>query len=548
MSAPIRQEISEVSGWARIGAVDARYQAVTGAVIEHHLLAWAEMATAVTVIAKLRRAGVDGVSVALEDLTRAAERWVRCLTGAPVSPGDPAVGTSRLADGLRAHDASGIDSALHRELVRLADALDALERGTHPAAAVLEEIISRYGCSRADGGPAAYIAARSDETIPVRRWLAAEELVGEVLTPRELRKAPVRDALVLLGPPARYLVSAWCWLGEATKLGGWMLSAPPARQVHVVTWPGQPRLELTGATLFPVSDPPTVRTVRHASDEDQDDERRSVSDDVWLPPLPVQAYIPVAGAWAADHDPVTASGFRLAGDGVVFYSADATPASQIVTWGVDSVHITKGAPNLIKVGTVVLFRPERSATDDELHRRADGLLVEKYGPGAPAAAHAAKAELKEAYASCGHTDAQLEHMLDLRLRDSAYARHVISRLPDPGYIGPEKQGAYLALRSVLGLPEDTDRSQSNLLRRLRAACRRAGVDIVAELIAILRSTTAWQAELETCGHATVGAGPPLGQLDLRVVVAVDPQPKRIGRSRLGLPLPAPTGASQKGAQ
>jgi hypothetical protein len=83
MSAPIRQEISEVSGWARIGAVDARYQAVTGAVIEHHLLAWAEMATAVTVIAKLRRAGVDGVSVALEDLTRAAERWVRCLRPTP---------------------------------------------------------------------------------------------------------------------------------------------------------------------------------------------------------------------------------------------------------------------------------------------------------------------------------------------------------------------------------------------------------------------------------------------------------------------------------
>jgi hypothetical protein len=102
-----------------------------------------------------------------------------------------------------------------------------------------------------------------------------------------------------------------------------------------------------------------------------------------------------------------------------------------------------------------------------------------------------------------------------------------------GYIAPERPGAYAALRTALGLDPDPDGRADRLLRELRAACRRAGVDIAAALVGTLRATTSWQNDLEAYGHGTVSGGPLLGQLDVRIVVAVDPAIRHIGRSHLG---------------
>jgi hypothetical protein len=186
------------------------------------------------------------------------------------------------------------------------------------------------------------------------------------------------------------------------------------------------------------------------------------------------------------------------------------------------------------VGQALLFRPLRSATDEELHRRADARLAERYGSGAPAAAHQAKAELKEALDRArGGDEEVLQYQLMTKLNDATYARHILHSIPRAAYIAPQKPGAYAAVRSVLGLPHDEGGERYRLLSALRSACRRAGVEIADELIGVLRSTSTWQEELEASGMATVTGGALLGHLELRVVTAIDPNPHRIGRSRIG---------------
>jgi hypothetical protein len=525
-------------------AVDERYQAAADVDIECHVLEWPTMSDAIRVLRDLRRAADEGVSRNLEDILAGASTWARLVSGTPLAPDALPVATSQLANAVRCHDETGLDSRLHPHLSRFAALLDALGDQPHPAAACLEEVISRYGRANPHDPPAVYIAVDADHAPLVKRWLEDEELDADVRAVTHLRDAPIRDALLLFGPPARYLMTPWCGATHAGRIGGWLLSAPPATHVHIVTWPGHLPLDPDTINVFPTTLAPTIRTSRRGSNTPERDD-----EPVWLPPTAVEPRVTPAGSWLVDRDPVAATGFRLAGDHVVFYAVDggdvdggAGPAPEILTWDGNAVHVTDAEPGQIRVGTVLLFRPLRSATDDELHRRADALLVGKYGPGAPAAAKAAKAELKEALATSGRTDRQLHTALSAALHNSGYARHVLNCVPYPGYIAPEKAGAYQAFRSVLGLPEDDGGRSDRLLRELRTACRRAGIDIIAELISILRATTSWQPNLETFGYATVSGGPLLGELDLRVVVAVDPAVRYIGRSHLGQHVPASGGA------
>jgi hypothetical protein len=241
----------------------------------------------------------------------------------------------------------------------------------------------------------------------------------------------------------------------------------------------------------------------------------------------------------ADRDPVDACGVRLADDAIAFFPRDGRPQPEVVTWEGSTVQVTRNTPDNLTVGDMLLFRPARGATEEELHRRADDLLVARHGPGAPTAAHDIKQELKAALdAKPRYQDpALLSHLTDL-LGDPGYARHVLHELPNSEYIGPIKPGAYAALRQVLGLAEDSDGEKEARLRSLRDACRHAGREVMAELVEVLRSTDGWQVDIDATGCATLSAWPLLGQLELRAVAVIDPTPCPIGRSRLGRLIPS----------
>lgn len=515
-----------------LAEVSARH-AAAGAPVEEHRIAWPALRDTLRVIRQLR-AGVtsEGGSSDLEALLQACWSWTRELTDVPTTP--RAADTSILREATARLLASGRDSRFHAEVGQLDSALERLDGEPHPAAKALEGIISRFGRLRAEDPAAVYVATARRHVATLQKWLSEEDLDAEVRTISELREADVRDALILLGPPAHYLISPWCPADRAARIGSWLLNAPPARAVHVVTWPGHIGIDTRSGGLLPGS--PPLRISRSETSA-ADDMAGSPDRIIWLPPAPVEAGI-VVRTTPHDRDPVSAVGFRMAGDAVAFYSTNAGPRPELVSFDLDTVEITPTEPGRVPVGRVLMFRPERSAVDGELQRRADELLIAKRGAAAPAAAQAAKRELKEALRSCRIPHDQMVDELTIRVGDRHYASYVLWRLPDPDYIAPEKPGAYDAVRAVLGMGCDTGDRLRGLLGSLRGALRRAGITISAELVAVLKSTSGWQDELAATGAAAIVAGDLLGHLDLRVVTAVDAEPKTIGRSRLGRILPA----------
>lgn len=526
-----------------VALVGSWYRAASHVTIEHHRLEWPTFARALRALRGLRDAtSAVGATFDLDELLAELWNWSYKLTGSPVSPTD--AGTGAMGIRIRTHLTSGRDTRHAAALEEVASLLDVLAVEEHPAAPVLEDVISRYGAEPGDP-PAVYIAARHDGAALMERWLKTEELDAEVRTVTQLKTADVRQALVLLGSPSRFYLSTWCPLSTAARVGGWLLAAPPAEQVHVITWPGHPPLEAARAALLPSTTArPVVVTVTSRAATPAAPEVQT--EPVWLPPLPVDEEIPAA-SWAMDKEPVSATGLRLAGDAVSFFHQELGPRPQAVTWDVGAVDVADVAARTVRPGQVLLFRPDRSATDDELHRRAGALLAEKYGPEAPNKALAAKQELKDALRTTLRTKThqQLVYELRSKLNDEQYARHILNRLPDPDYIAPEKAGAYPALRRVLGLYGNDD--QYRWVRALRGALRRAGHEVTNELVDVLTSTTTWQATVEATGVATIAGGEEVGCLELRVVTAVDPAQKKVGRSRLGRLLPDPTAATRSGS-
>ena len=511
-----------------IAEVSARYDAACDVTVELHALDWPAMRETVGILRELRRASDAGVSRTLEELLDDAGVWHRTLMGSTIPPDASELGTRELAARLGEHYRSEIDTHLRRPLARIIKLLDALADEPHPAAACLEGVLSRYGRREATDPPAVYVAARQDDDAArLRRWLADEELDAEVCRVSALRDAPVRDALVLLGPPARYSVSGWCPLPRAELLSAWLVSAPPARDVHVVTWPGHPGFNAATTVAFPGSSPPPI----HVATRPQGP--AVVAEATWLAPAAVIPEARIATSWQYDRDPVEARGFRLTGDGAAFFSADSEPRPQVVTWELAGADIRSIDVSKVRIGQALMFRPERATTDEKLHRRADQILVERHGPAAPEAAKAAKAALKRALAATPKSYDRLVYELTSRLNNDGYARHVLHALPRPDYIAPERAGAYPAVRQVLGMPPDPDGRDYALLAALRAACRRAGGDVTRELVEVLRTTSGWQTHMEMSGAASITAGDGVGHLEVRVVVAVDPELRRLGRNRLG---------------
>ena len=522
-----------------VSLASARYRAARDVTVEHHQLDWPTFARALRALRTLRNdVSTYGGTADLEALVERLWSWAYTLSGTPSAPG--AAGTTTVRGAVLAHLDTGRDSRHGAVLAEIAAVLDQLCSELHPAASRLEDVVSRYGAERPGDPPAVYIASRQDDIGVIARWLKEQELDAEVRTVTQLKSAPVRQAVVLLGPPARFYVSAWCPLPAAGRVGGWLLTAPPAPAVHVITWPGHTGFNTGDAPLLPASARPnvTVSRVRVAAPGIA---AAAPAEPVWLPPLPVQAEIAV-GAWAQDREPVKATGLRLAGGYVAFFGPATGPRPGVVTWDLGAVDVANIEPGAVKAGQALLFHPDRSATDDELARRAGMLLTAKYGPGALGKALAAKQELKDALRRSKKSREQLVYELTSKLNDDQYARHIIHALRYPEYIAPEKQGAYPALRQVLGLPQDADNYR--WLRALRGALRRAGHEVTNELVDVLTSTTSWQADLEAAGQVTIAGGEHLGCLELRVVTAVDPTQRTVGRSRLGRLLPDPSAASR----
>ncbi len=512
--------------------IAARYDAAASATIEHHQVKWPAMSSALGALRGLRKqASIVGASGTLDDILDDTGSWIAGLMASPSLDLAARAAAETIVDRVLVVIKRGSDSAAGHELAKLHEALVSLAGSPHPGAVRLEDIISRYGRAVSDDPPAVYVAGCYRGRHLLSAWLEAEELDAQVCKVGELRRAEVRDALVLIGPPARYFTSAWCAPSRAARVSGWLLTAPPARHVHVVTWPGHGRFTTADAPLFGTTPPP--RCIERGTPADPSTQQ-AADEPVWLPPA-VDPTIRKRLEWQGDRDPVNAVGLKLAGDGVAFFPVSkGEVAPELVEWDAHTVSVSMTASRRLRPGMVLVFRPHRVGDDPELRSRADELLATRTSPAEVEQAHECKRALKEALQKGLRqwSMEELEDALTNKLNNRSYARHILRRIPDSSYIAPERPGAYDATRLVLRMGPDSNGHCYRLLRLLRADTRKAGHEINGDLMDALRSSTAWQEQIEAQGFAEV-ALEGMGSLRLRAVAAVDPQQHQVARSRLG---------------
>ena len=502
--------------------VTARFTAAASLEVCHREAACPSLAGVLAALRALRKGQAAGVSGALDALLETAHRWTRVITAAPLAFDNRHVRTGQVHDGVLAHIKSGRDSHLDDALAQLEGHLRALlTEPQHPGSAPLDGALSLYESS--------YLLRGRDDEPLLRAWLAEQDPCDVLLvTPEVLRGARVREGLLLLGPPERYFRSPWCLPDSARRRAGWLLTAPPATHVSVLTWPGHARFDLAGAALLPNATHPPI-TQQHSVVAASGPS--FAVDDIWRPERLAVHVMPVRDA--GDREPVEARAVVLADGSYVFYNEGGLPRPHIVSWDAGTLEVSLGDVRRLVPGMVLSVRPPYLSGHDDLARRADVLLADKYGLDHVHRARAAKQELKDAFAAAKRVNGEpiLQQRFARAVRDEAYARHVFADLPSPDYIGPEKAGALEALCRTLGVVDESG-TRRRLLADLRSAQRRAGADITAELVELLRVDQTWHEKLETAGRAAVRSASG-NELVLAAVVSVSEETYTVSRSRLG---------------
>ena len=504
-----------------LDGVTTRFSAARDLVVRHRLVEWPSLSSAMEALRALRRAQPFGMSSALDDALAQAQMWSSRITSAPLSAGNEAVGTAEFGAQIRSALDSGLDSANRLHLAQLDAALTQLINEPHPGSDALVAAICNYERSA--------LVCRGRDQDQFRTWLSGEDLEATVVTLSGLHDVPVVDGVIVCGPPYKLAASRWCQGLDAHRAVGWLFATPPCSELFIVSWPGHGRIEAP-ASLLPGGH--ARELVVDASPVRPHSVPSFGIDDIWAPETASMKI-----RYAADlHDreAVPAAAVVLADNSVVFFGIDEGPKPQKVTWDVGDLAVTAQPVDRLRVGNALAVKAHRTGSDVDLESRADAILASKFGAGEAQAARAAKDDLKRA-ARLAMVKRHVEDLVREFARlvgDAGYAQSVFNNIARRDYIAPQKSGAFEAFCKVIGHNVDLVR-QRQLLFRLRAAQRRAGVEVTDEMKGVLRTSTEWHEPLEERGHVSIASSTGSGRLVIAAIVSIEPGPFRVSRSWLG---------------
>lgn len=451
--------------------------------------------------------------------------WVRACLDGPVPPNHPSTGLPRLQDAL----SDAVVAVGTSRLTRLQETVDVVTAGDHPLGVRVAEILTEVAFDAADQEPApCALIVRGAALEGVSDWARDENLWVDVVTYRQARdRVPWRHA-VLFGPPERYVASAWLTGRQAGASAGWLLGAPPAREMTVLTWSGHGRLN--PAAYAPWQGGPVPEIEQLPSDEVADD----------LAVAPPQAFTPVPPPNFADEglrtDKVWMAQFLYGGQQIVtFYHPTAGPRPAVVTTAEGRPHLEHLAVRSLLLGQGVLMRTSAAgrrdalddATVDWLSRRGQ----EKSFAEARRLQHRLKAALRDALDRRGQWRV-VDALVREGLRDD-YAQTLSTRLLHPDAIAPLRWEYYASVCRTLGLgvrPEDFD-----TLCTYRTARQQAGLTLNDLLMAELPDNNEIEERLEEDGGLLI-RHEKAGGLALLRLCAVARVSVSVPTSRLGVPL------------
>lgn len=451
--------------------------------------------------------------------------WVRACLDGPVPPSHLSTGVVDLRTAL----SEATEALATSRLARLRAAIDAVAAREHPLGERVADLVSEFALDAADDEPPpCALIVRGAALQGVREWAHEENLWVDVVTYRQARdRTPWRHAL-LFGPPERYVASAWLSGQRAAAAAGWLLSAPPARAVTVLTWTGHGRLRPEDYAPWRGAPAPRITTL--PSDD--------VADDIVVPPA--TEFTPLPPPAFAEDEASTSSAwmaqFISGGQPVLaFFHPTVGPKPTTVLLGQPRPRLDHGHVRALAPGKVLLLRfsetGRRDALDDAtaewLTARDEGDLFAE----ARRLQHALKTALRDALLRRGRWGV-VDTLVSHGVRDE-YAQTLLARLLHPQAIAPLRWEDYARVCRAVGLPARA--AEFDALAKYRTARQQAGLSLNALLTERLPDSDEITQRLDEDGGLVI-RHERAGDAAVLRLCAIAPVTTCVPPSRLGIPL------------
>ena len=419
-----------------------------------------------------KESDANPMSVRESNVAALAWSWARTCMDGPVPPSHPSTGLARL---LAEMDAA-IEHVGSSRVSRLKEAINNVAASEHPAATAVQGIVESSPAVD-DARPACALVVRGEGLSGVRDWAENAGLHVDVVTASEARRSAPWQSVVVFGPPDRYASSPWIAGAQAAATAGWLLTAPPAPVVTVLSWTGHRPLDKGGYQPWQGAPQATVTEA----------DTVEVVEDDFLPES-FDSFRPVAApSFTQEDDKVAAFGLQFIADGspvLGYFHPEVGPKPTVVTFEDGHAVVTRTGLRSIRPGRCLLFRTS-IAGKDALDRATVEWLSEHRKGFNIGAAERLRQDLKTATRE--KRDSLGSHALVEVLRgeglDRSYAQTLPTRMLHPDFIAPQHQDTYLRVCRALGLQPETN--GFTLLRTLRTARRQAGLALSAKIAARL---------------------------------------------------------------
>lgn len=463
----------------------------------------------------------DGTALAEREVrvAQAAWTWVRVCMDGPVPPDHASTGIQGFLD--EARDA--VEALQSRRVASLIESVNRVATSDHAAAEEVAQLVS----ASTEEGLRVVLIVRGEGGSAVREWVAVQGLRVDVVTGSEARRSAPWDHAFVFGPPERYSSSPWLSGPQAAATAGWLVSAPPAPRMTMMSWTGHRPLTKSG--YEPWKGAPALGVVEENAIE--------VVEDYFLPES-LDEFRPVSAPKFSDEDDlIDALGLQFHAEGssvLAYFHPDIGPRPTIVTFEDGHAALTRVNLQRVESGRCLLFRTS-IAGRDALDRATAEWLAENRRRFPTAEAERLRSELKDATrrARAALGARGLVERFRSEGIDRDYAANLSRGILQPDFIAPLRQDTYLRVCRALELRPG--QNAFSLLKTLRVARQQAGMRLAARTSERLSEIPDIADALRDHG-AIVLRDAGLEGVALLIVRSVDDTPTRVPESRLGTAL------------
>lgn len=487
---------------------------------------WESMARVLRILQRDFRDSPDApLSEREVEIARLAWTWANVCMDGPVPPG---------------HDDTGIQRLLHEileaktelgspKLDRLGEALHQVIGGPHPGAATVTAVLveqQETASGWASDQSPHVLVVRGEGLRAVTEWAQDLALPVDVVTSTQARQAPPWPGVAFVfGPPQRYTSSVWVQGAEAAASAGWLLTAPPAPTVRLLSWTGHRPLVKDG--YAPWKGAPTLEVQSNEPDIQVEDD---------FLPESYDSFTPVAAPrFTLDGDETEiAFGIQFQANGetvLVYFGTDIGPKPTVVTFSDDEVLISPVPLRSVKVGNCLLLRTS-SAGKDALDATTREWFQLHRSRSTPDAAIGHQQSLKKALRDylAAHSRAELVQALEAEGVPNDYVRSFVGRALHPEFIAPQKESIYDRVCRAIHLDKPKDAFRH--LKNLRTGRRQAGLLLSTRIVEKLEEMPDLPDQLRDSG-AVLLTQPGVEGVALLVVRSIATEPVDVPTWRLG---------------